>query len=64
MRAAKTSSRHIVALEGDTAIFKEILDPLQFTDSLEADADVNMQALGDSDEDEPLPDKGKISLCK
>ena len=63
IRAAKLEGRHIVALEADSDIFKELLQPLQI--SAEPLPGTGAPQIDIDDDDEtPLPDEEKIDYCE
>ena len=63
MHAARSTERHIVAFEGDSSIFEEVLQPLQVV-ATRAPAFDEKDVLALSDEDEVLPDEDQINLCE
>ena len=61
MEAAVSANRHVLALEGDSSIFEEVLRPLQMRAPL---PQVIPRILLDDDDDEPIPDEDKVDLCE
>lgn len=55
--------RHIVAMEADSLIFKEVLQPLQIAATPQPGI-VDLEIDNEDDDDTPLPDEEKIDYCE
>lgn len=63
IRAARAVNKHIVALELDTALFDEVLQPLQ-EGAMRVLEKQSHNDDEDEDEDEELPDEDEVNLCE
>ena len=62
--SAKRTYWYIVALESDFDLFKEVLKPLQWTESSTQEADIIDTTLASDNEAENLPDQPQVYLCE
>jgi hypothetical protein len=65
MKAARSSNRHILALEADSKLFEEVLKPLKEARPLSKCHDTEMSGnSSEDDEDTPTMDQPLIDLCE
>jgi hypothetical protein len=63
VRAAISFNKHIVALEPDSAIFEDILRPLQETTKKIEALQIHNEAEED-DNEEDVPEEDEVNLCE
>jgi hypothetical protein len=65
IKAARSSNRHILALEADSKLFEEVLEPLKKARPLSKSYDTEMSRNSfEDDEDTPAMDQPLIDLCE
>jgi hypothetical protein len=65
IKAARSSNRHILALEADSKLFEEVLEPLKKATPLSKSHDTEMfENSSEDDEDTPTMDQPFIDLCE
>jgi hypothetical protein len=65
IKAARSSNRHILALEADSKLFEEVLEPLKKARPLSKSHDTEMSRnSSEDDEDTPAMDQPLIDLCE
>jgi hypothetical protein len=65
IKAAHSSNRHVLALEADSKLFEEVLEPLKKTTPLSKSLDMDMfENAFEDDEDTLVKDQPFINLCE
>jgi hypothetical protein len=65
IKAAHSSNRHILALEADSKLFEEVLEPLKKATPVSKSRDTDMyENSSKDDEDTPVMDQSFIDLCE
>jgi hypothetical protein len=65
IKVARSSNRHILALEADSKLFEEVLEPLKKATPLSKSHDTGMSGnSSEDDEDSPALDEPFINLCE
>jgi hypothetical protein len=65
IKAAHSSNRHILALEADSKLFEEVLEPLKKATPLSKSRDIEMSGnSSEDDEGTPAKDQPFIDLCE
>jgi hypothetical protein len=65
IKAASSSNRHILALEADSKLFEEVLEPLKKARPLSKSHDMEISGnSSEDDEDTPAMDQPLIDLCE
>jgi hypothetical protein len=65
IKAARSSNHHILALEADSKLFEEVLEPLKKATPLSKSRDMDMSGNSfEDDEDIPTLDQSFIDLCE
>jgi hypothetical protein len=65
IKAARSSNRHILALEADSKLFEEVLEPLKKATPVSKSHDTDMYGnSSEDDEDTPVMDQLFIDLCE
>jgi hypothetical protein len=65
IKAARSSNHHILALEADSKLFEEVLEPLKKATPVSKSRDTNMSGNNsEDDEDTPVMDQPFINLCE
>jgi hypothetical protein len=65
IKAARSLNRHILALEVDSKLFEEVLEPLKKATPVSKSCDTDMSGnSSEDDEDTPVMDQLFIDLCE
>jgi hypothetical protein len=65
IKATRSSNRHILALEADSKLFEEVLEPLKKATPVSNSRDTDMYGnSSEDDEDTPVMDQPFINLCE
>jgi hypothetical protein len=65
IKATHSSNRHILALEADSKLFEEVLEPLKKATRVSKSRDTDMSGnSSEDDEDTPTMDQPFIDLCE
>jgi hypothetical protein len=65
IKAARSSNRHILALEADSKLFEEVLELLKKATPVSKSRGIDMYGNSfEDDEDTPVMDQPFIDLCK
>jgi hypothetical protein len=65
IKAARSSNRHILALEADSKLFEEVLKPLKKATPVSKSHDTDMSGNSSEDDEEtPAMDQPFIDLCE
>jgi hypothetical protein len=64
-KVARSSNLHILALEADSKLFEEVLEPLKKATPVSKSRDTDMyENSSKDDEDTPVMDQSFIDLCE